>query len=250
MQSFGFGDQLVRVTDRDGGIWFVANDVCEVLEIKNPRSSLALLEEDERDGVHTVDAMGRSQQTTIISESGLYGLIFRSRKPVAVRFRKWVTGEVLPSIRRTGGFAMLAEPGDDPAAPAMDTMIDLEALRLKLQMVKMSLQLGGRAAGRRTWLLNGLPDVFEQGPDPALGAVLADAVADTIGDWMEMFVEPAPGHRAEVGVLYAHFAEWATAAGRPVASQTGFGRYLRAQGYAAVKSGNGRRQRVGLRLRP
>lgn len=91
----------VRVVGHDGDPWFVAKDVCECLELGNPRSSIALLDEDEK-GVHSVDTPGGKQEMTIVSEPGLYSLILRSRKPEAKAFKRWVTHDILPSIRKTG----------------------------------------------------------------------------------------------------------------------------------------------------
>ncbi|WP_345432001.1 phage antirepressor [Actinoallomurus vinaceus] len=88
----------------DGEPWFVAADVCAVLDLGNPRSSLALLDDDER-GVYRVDTPGGPQNATIVNEAGLYSLILRSRKPEARAFKRWVTHDVLPAIRRTGSYA-------------------------------------------------------------------------------------------------------------------------------------------------
>lgn len=91
------------VRGEDGEPMFVAKDVCAVLELKNPRSTLALLDEDEK-GVHIVDTPGGEQQMTIVSEPGFYKLVMRSRKPEAKAFQRWVTHEVLPALRRDGGY--------------------------------------------------------------------------------------------------------------------------------------------------
>lgn len=92
--------------DNDGEVknyWFIANEVCDILGYKNPRQTL----EDHVDGDdvskrYIIDALGRSQKTNVINESGLYSLILRSRKKKAKQFKKWVTSEVLPSIRKQG----------------------------------------------------------------------------------------------------------------------------------------------------
>lgn len=101
--SFSFENFPVRAINRNGDIWFVAADVCTVLDIKNPRDAVSTLDDDEKD-VGITDTLGGKQKSTIINESGLYALILRSRKPEAKRFRKWVTSEVLPAIRKTGSY--------------------------------------------------------------------------------------------------------------------------------------------------
>lgn len=98
---FGYDDQLVRTILIDNSPWFVANDVCAALDIKNPRHAISILDDDEK-GVGKTDTLGGEQEMNIINESGLYTLIMRSNKPEAKRFRKWVTSEVLPSIRKNG----------------------------------------------------------------------------------------------------------------------------------------------------
>lgn len=116
---FAFDDALVRVIMRDGEPWFVLVDVARVLGLSNYRNAFARLDDDEK-GVHTLDTPGGPQTVTILSESGLYALIMTSRKPEAKRFRKWVTGEVLPSIRRTGRYDAGATPAiEEPAIPPM-----------------------------------------------------------------------------------------------------------------------------------
>lgn len=102
--------RAVRVDD--GEPMFVAKDVCAVLELKNPRSTLALLDEDEK-GVHIVDTPGGEQQMTIVTEPGFYKLVMRSRKPEAKAFQRWVTHEVLPALRRDGGY-MVARADETP----------------------------------------------------------------------------------------------------------------------------------------
>lgn len=98
----------VRVINQDGESWFVAKDVCEILEIKQTARAVENLDDDEK-GVSIVHTLGGKQAVTIINESGLYALIFRSRKPQAQVFRKWVTSEVLPAIRATGSYSAIPQ---------------------------------------------------------------------------------------------------------------------------------------------
>src|SRR5262249_26102478 len=96
---FDYQSSQVRVIMRDGIPWFVAKDVCTVLDIANYRDAARKLDEDER-GVVITDTLGGSQSMICINEPGLYRLIFQSRKAEAKAFSRWVTHEVLPSIRK------------------------------------------------------------------------------------------------------------------------------------------------------
>lgn len=117
---FTFEKFSLRAVNRDGECWFVAADVCSVLDIKNPSDAIKVLENDERArfnlGRSTIN--GGGGQVNIINESGLYALILRSRKPEAKRFRKWVTSEVLPSIRKTGAYTQTINPAQQQAIQA------------------------------------------------------------------------------------------------------------------------------------
>lgn len=108
LACFDFDGLAIRVTMKDGEPWFYAVDVCRVLEVQNPTDALKSLDEDERMTLDNTEGhsgkRGGAQTFNIISESGLYTLIFKSRKPEAKRFRKWVTSEVLPAIRKTGTY--------------------------------------------------------------------------------------------------------------------------------------------------
>lgn len=113
IKTFNFGAAPVRVIEINNEPWFVASDVGAVLQIANIRSSISCLDEDEK-GVYSIDTLGGKQETGIISESGLYTLILKSRRPEAKPFRKWVTSEVLPSIRKTGSYGQPAIPQSYP----------------------------------------------------------------------------------------------------------------------------------------
>lgn len=101
LQVFNFeGNNNVRIIEKDNEFWFVAKDVCNILELSNPTMALENLDEDERAKFF----LGRQGEANIISESGLYALVLRSNKPEAKRFSKWVRSEVLPSIRKHGAY--------------------------------------------------------------------------------------------------------------------------------------------------
>lgn len=99
------GEGLVRAVMMGQVPWFVATDVCKVLGIRDTSDAVARLDDDEK-GTGITGTPGGTQEVLIVNESGLYALIFRSRKPAAQRFRKWVTSVVLPSIRKTGSYGV------------------------------------------------------------------------------------------------------------------------------------------------
>lgn len=104
IQVFTYNSNEVRTVELNGEPWFVLKDVCEVLGISHITDTAKRMDEDEVGQTEVTDSMGRKQSTYVISESGLYNVILRSDKPEAKPFRKWVTSEVLPSIRKSGGY--------------------------------------------------------------------------------------------------------------------------------------------------
>lgn len=104
LEVFNYRDSRVRVVSQDGIAWFVAKDVCDILEITNYRNAVARLK-DSMKGVHTVDTPGGKQEMVTVNEAGLYKLVFTSRKEEAERFTDWIAVEVLPSIRNHGMYA-------------------------------------------------------------------------------------------------------------------------------------------------
>ena len=174
IQVFDFEDNAVRVVDIDGEPWFVAADVCRVLELSNPSKACADLDDDEAalTSSYSRSSNGTEQKRDmlIISESGLYNLIFRSRKPEAKKFRKWVTAEVLPSIRKTG---MYVAPemdcrASDGARNDGDGFADLpdRTFQQWINLVRETRLLFGRDAARRVWDQSPLPSV---GTDEGFG---------------------------------------------------------------------------------
>ena len=107
LQVFSYNNNEVRTVEKDGEIWFVAKDVCDVLGLTNPTVALEALDDDERAKFF----LGRSPvhggggEANIISESGLYSLVLRSNKPEAKNFSRWVRHDVLPAIRKTGNYS-------------------------------------------------------------------------------------------------------------------------------------------------
>lgn len=117
LQIFNYHSNEVRTVTKDGEPWFVLKDVCTVLGISHIKDTADRLDKDEVGQTEVIDRLGRKQTVTIINESGLYNVILRSDKPEAKPFRKWVTGTVLPTIRKTGTYSTNALP-DEKAALA------------------------------------------------------------------------------------------------------------------------------------
>lgn len=105
---FGYDDQLVRTVVVDNVPWFVAKDVCAALELSDVSMSVSKLDDDEK-LIQKIFVSGQNRDVVVVNESGLYTLILRSNKPEAKRFRKWVTSEVLPNIRKNGIYDITGE---------------------------------------------------------------------------------------------------------------------------------------------
>lgn len=107
IKIYNYEEREIRTVEKNGGLWWVLKDVCEVLELSNPAMIAGRLDDDEKDIFKTKSDLGLdipNRGVTIINESGLYNVILRSDKPEAKRFKRWVTHEVLPTIRKTGAY--------------------------------------------------------------------------------------------------------------------------------------------------
>jgi len=107
LQIFAYNDNMqVRTKNIDNEPWFVAKDVCQILDIKNHKDAIKNLDEDESMGSEIPTPSRGLQTLNFVNESGLYHLIFKSQKPDAKMFRKWVTSEILPTLRKTGTYSV------------------------------------------------------------------------------------------------------------------------------------------------
>lgn len=196
--AYTFEDEPVRVMLIAGDPWFVANDLCRVLAIANSRDALGRLEPDEK-GVGITDTLGGQQDMNIVSESGMYALIFTSRKAEAKRFRKWVTAEVLPSIRRTGRYEL---PGHEPS-PALPLDHDTARLAASVAAVREARRLFGPSGARNIWLQLGLPQPLVD----AEGTYAGDPWAEPVREWLRGRVETTAKEVAEgIGVRPIDFS--------------------------------------------
>ena len=98
-------DDLTTI-EIEGEAWFMASEVCKLLDLKDTSDAVSKLDDDEKSIVDFNDGISGKPNKTIISESGLYALVFNSKKPSAKKFRKWITKEVIPAIRKTGSFGI------------------------------------------------------------------------------------------------------------------------------------------------
>lgn len=215
IHPFAFGDSLVRThIDETGGIWFVARDVCNVLDIGNPSQAIRSLDEDERFTLTNDEGkprVGIPREMALISESGMYSLVFRSRKPAARAFSKWVRSEVLPSLRRTGRYEMPTAS----AAPIPDCLPE-EALSLRpalrLQLWQNALQTarldGANSAAAREWFIR-LCDMMKGRRGRGAGASSAARQKADIAAYVEERLEPT-GEECVTGIqeIWDDFCLW------------------------------------------
>lgn len=131
LKVFAYGEQQVRTVLSEGEPWWVLTDVCRVLGLKRADSTARKLDDDEK-GTHLVSTLRGKQQVITVNESGLYAVILRSDKPEAKKFKRWVTHEVLPSIRQTGAYAMSTQAPERTVPVAAPVVPELSAgVRLK-----------------------------------------------------------------------------------------------------------------------
>lgn len=129
LMPFSYEGRPVRTVLVGGEPWFVARDVCVVLGITNSSDAVGRLDEDGVGTTDLIDSMGRTQRASIVSEAGLYELTFQSRRPEARAFKRWITHEVLPAIRREGGYISPAATADQLTLLAARAEVQTRVLR-------------------------------------------------------------------------------------------------------------------------
>lgn len=136
IQRFDFkGASLRTLTDEAGEPWFVLKDCMSILDLGNPTETVKMFDDDEFSTTEVIDSIGRRQQAYIISEPGLYRLVMRSRKPEAKEFQRWVTHEVLPQIRKTGGYIPTSESDSDEDIMARAVLVARKTIERKNQQI-------------------------------------------------------------------------------------------------------------------
>lgn len=158
IQNFAFQDHLVRVVDRNNEPWFVGTDVCSALDIKHAPNALSRLDPDEKEADVAINDISGTKYATVISEAGVYRLVFTSRKEEAEKFKRWLAHEVLPQIRRTGQYA------PEERQPGMGEALKIDITRdaplaARVDAVRVARSLFGSARARELWTSLGLPAV-------------------------------------------------------------------------------------------
>lgn len=126
----------IRTIVIDGNPWFMAKDVCDILGVGNPSQALSRLEDDEKNTIILNEGIGNPNKT-IVNESGFYTLVLSSRKPIAKPFKLWVTREVLPQIRQTGGYIPITEDESNEVFLARAVQIANETIKKKDEIIAM-----------------------------------------------------------------------------------------------------------------
>lgn len=126
----------VRAVEIDGEGWLVGKDVAEVLGYERPDNAIRNHVDEEDKLMHQISASGQNRKMIVINESGLYSLVLRSKLPGAKKFRRWVTSEVLPQIRRTGGYVPISEEDDEASIMAKALEIAHRTLNKKDELLK------------------------------------------------------------------------------------------------------------------
>lgn len=138
LQQFVYAGHDVRTIEMDGEPWFVLADLCTVLGLRNTTMISQRIDTDALSQAEVIDTMGRKQTASVVNEAGMYEVVIRSDKPEAVKFRRWITGEVLPILRKTGSYTAapayeLPKSFADALRLAADSLEQLEAAAPKVE---------------------------------------------------------------------------------------------------------------------
>ncbi|MCZ0926480.1 Bro-N domain-containing protein [Halomonas janggokensis] len=205
---FRFDSLQVRVIDREGEAWFVASDVAAALEYREAKDMTRNLDDDEK-GRQIVPTPGGNQDVIVINESGLYSAVLRSRKAEAKRFKRWVTHDVLPSIRKTGGYQL---PATEPTAKYNQ---DHNQGRLtgELALLECFCTLNNPAPSSRVVLLEKigsahglntawLPGYVEDGPEVGQGSLPTASATDLLSEFgVPLSAAAFNKHLGAIGIL-------------------------------------------------
>lgn len=209
---FSFEDQQVRVIMIDDEPWFVATDICAALDLDNVTNAIKRLDDDEATLI-SIKGSDQTRTTNIVSESGMYSLVLGSRKPEARRFKKWITSQLLPTLRRTGRYIL----HDAPPRPLVSADIDPPRIMAAVALTNAARRLYGIATARRVWAQCGLP------------VAIADATAELEDDPFAASIAAWATGRS--GFSIEECAEGIGVPDLDLATRLRIGRLLRALGF-------------------
>lgn len=181
IMNFGFNGHQVRTALINNQPHFVLNDLCAVLEISNPRVVVDRLSEDDVCQTDIIDSVGRFQKTNVVNEAGMYEVVLRSDKPEAAAFRRWLTTEVLPELRKTGTYSTRAQP---------------------LALIQVGVRIGQPVRE-----LPAVPDTTWVDPRKARWAAIADHARSTPDVWHPVTIDgfaPKQNEEAAKAIRYGH----------------------------------------------
>ncbi len=212
---FAFGDNMVRVhMDENGNPWWVAKDVCRVLELGNVTEATRNLDDDEKSIFRNpeVTSSGGNPNLLIISESGLYALVFRSRKPEAKAFSKWVRSEVLPALRKTGRYETPHTTQENPIGPEEETFGDDRffspaVLQLESSQRIRLLEQATSMAKEEGWGVHEMEEYFVR-LCTMTGKTKRDPKRERIQRFIAQCMTRIPGQNLPFMRVYAAFYEW------------------------------------------
>lgn len=219
--NLDFEDNLVRIVKLEGEPWFVGKDVCRSLDIGKHHQALETLNDDER-GTCIVGTPSGEQQMIVVSEPGMYRLIFRSRKPEAERFKRWLAHDVLPSIRKTGAYTPKSERLVDRA-----DLGSLTEVANKSRLVEIAAKISGPRAACELWEKLELPMVSSFTPrkvDIPIGVVASSE------NQLRIFIEEGcqleAGYTITARAMFLAYKDWAHTEGHSIITETAFGRAM------------------------
>ncbi|KZK81772.1 hypothetical protein PsW64_02361 [Pseudovibrio sp. W64] len=219
--NMDFEDNLVRIVKLEGEPWFVGKDVCRSLDIGKHHQALDALDEEER-GTYTVGTPSGDQQMIVISEPGLYRLIFRSRKPEAERFKRWLAHDVLPSIRKTGAYTPKGERLVDRA-----DLGSLTEVANKSRLVEIAAKISGPRAACELWEKLDLPMVSSFTPRKVeIPTGIVASSAEQLRTFIEEGCQLDPDYTITARAMFLAYKDWAHTEGHPIITETAFGRAM------------------------
>lgn len=209
LTPFVFDEALFRVQkDEQGELWFVAKDVCNILDLDSSNISRQGYLDDDEKGLCSIQTLGGFQGMLTVSESGFYSLVFRSRKPEAHRFRKWVTSEVLPAIRKAGTYVALPIQLELPEfARRLKSSVRANVLSATIQAARLTNLC---TTGEIDALFLHYCQLIGEGSAMHLAGIKAGSVQEEKGilRFAEQKLATAKGERIGVADLYRVLAAW------------------------------------------